>query len=309
MQRPFLNSRINYSSRLSRMNALNNNEPTFSEAVASLVPWTLSAMQLRGVSWAAMSTGGLSVLAKSTSCTCPAFRPGNARMELLELGHRTHRALGLGLVSNTCNCCGLCVKVYTLMTPSRTTTMRSRRSLTARTGALKSREMAASFFKSSHTTTKIFREGENLNYAWISGVIWGRVRNLRFFHLCWVGTLVPVRHRREPGSCTWRASRRGWVHHPESLASPFLSRGRSWTPWIHFSCHKQSNLPATTTLRPSSQSKLRRFTHPGPDWILRTGAPRLLLRTNSYQANIGHNSDALQAQKSLNAESANQLRL
>lgn len=64
---------------------------TFSDAVAILVPCRLRAMQLRTPSWAGMSTGGFSVLARSTSCTWPVCVPGKARRELLLLGHRTQR--------------------------------------------------------------------------------------------------------------------------------------------------------------------------------------------------------------------------
>lgn len=39
---------------------------TFSEAVANLVPCKFNEIQLRGASWAAMSTGIFSVSAKST---------------------------------------------------------------------------------------------------------------------------------------------------------------------------------------------------------------------------------------------------
>lgn len=64
---------------------------TFSDAVAILVPCRLRAMQLRTPSWAGMSTGGFSVLARSTSCTWPVCAPGKARRELLLFGHRTQR--------------------------------------------------------------------------------------------------------------------------------------------------------------------------------------------------------------------------
>ena len=64
---------------------------TFSDAVAILVPCRLRAMQLKTPSWAGMSTGGFSVLARSTSCTWPVCVPGKARSELLLLGHRTQR--------------------------------------------------------------------------------------------------------------------------------------------------------------------------------------------------------------------------
>lgn len=64
---------------------------TFSDAVAILVPCRFKAIQLRTPSWAGMSTGGFSVLARSTICTCPVCVPGNARRELLLLGQRTQR--------------------------------------------------------------------------------------------------------------------------------------------------------------------------------------------------------------------------
>ena len=64
---------------------------TFSDAVAILVPCRLRAMQLRTPSWAGMSTGGFSVLARSTSCTWPVCAPGKAKRELLLFGHRTQR--------------------------------------------------------------------------------------------------------------------------------------------------------------------------------------------------------------------------
>lgn len=64
---------------------------TFSEAVASLVPCKFIAIQLSAASWAAISCGGRSVLAKSTICTWPVFRAGNANNELLLLGHSTHK--------------------------------------------------------------------------------------------------------------------------------------------------------------------------------------------------------------------------
>jgi len=64
---------------------------TFSDAVAILVPCRFKAIQLRMPSWAGMSTGGFSVLARSTICTCPVCVPGNARRELLLFGQRTQR--------------------------------------------------------------------------------------------------------------------------------------------------------------------------------------------------------------------------
>lgn len=64
---------------------------TFSDAVAILVPCRLRAMQHSAPSWAGMSTGGFSVLARSTICTWPEWVPGNASRELLLLGHSTHR--------------------------------------------------------------------------------------------------------------------------------------------------------------------------------------------------------------------------
>jgi hypothetical protein len=66
---------------------------TFSDAVANRVPCKLSAIQLRGASCAAISRGGLSVSAKSTTWTCPDFRPGNANNELLLFGHKTQRPM------------------------------------------------------------------------------------------------------------------------------------------------------------------------------------------------------------------------
>ena len=66
-------------------------EPTFSEAVASLVPCRFKAMQLRAASWALMLIGGLSVSARSTRLTWPTVVPGKARRELLELGQRMHK--------------------------------------------------------------------------------------------------------------------------------------------------------------------------------------------------------------------------
>lgn len=64
---------------------------TFSEAVAIRVPCPFSVIQLSGPSCAAISTGDFSVFAKSTICTCPALRPGNAKSELLLFGHMTHK--------------------------------------------------------------------------------------------------------------------------------------------------------------------------------------------------------------------------
>lgn len=64
---------------------------TFSDAVAILVPCRFKAIQLKTPSWAGMSTGGFSVLARSTICTCPVCVPGNARRELLLFGQRTQR--------------------------------------------------------------------------------------------------------------------------------------------------------------------------------------------------------------------------
>lgn len=63
----------------------------FSEAVASLVPERLREIQLSGASCALTSIGNLSAFAKSTICTCPAFRDGNTSDELLLFGHKTHR--------------------------------------------------------------------------------------------------------------------------------------------------------------------------------------------------------------------------
>lgn len=73
---------------------LTGSQPTFSEAVAIRVPCRLSAMQHKAPSWAGMSTGGFSVLAKSTICTWPEWVPGKASRELLLLGHRTQRPAG-----------------------------------------------------------------------------------------------------------------------------------------------------------------------------------------------------------------------
>lgn len=64
---------------------------TFSDAVARRVPCKLSAMQLSAASCATMSRGALSVFARSTTWTCPVFRPGNASKELLLFGHSTHK--------------------------------------------------------------------------------------------------------------------------------------------------------------------------------------------------------------------------
>lgn len=59
--------------------------------MAILVPCKFRAMQLKTPSWAGMSTGGFSVFARSTICTCPVCVPGNASKELLLFGHRTQR--------------------------------------------------------------------------------------------------------------------------------------------------------------------------------------------------------------------------
>jgi hypothetical protein len=64
---------------------------TFSDAVARRVPCRFSAMQLSAVSCASISSGALSVLARSTTSTCPVFSPGNASKELLLFGHNTHK--------------------------------------------------------------------------------------------------------------------------------------------------------------------------------------------------------------------------
>lgn len=125
----------------------------FSPAVAKRVPCKFNAMQLMAASCAITSNGARSVLARSTICTWPVRRPGNASRLLLLCGHKTHKPLGLELVSNTCSCCGCCVNVYTLMMPSSTTTIRSRLRRTARTGWLKSRVMAGDFLRSSQTIT------------------------------------------------------------------------------------------------------------------------------------------------------------
>jgi len=68
-----------------------NHSLTFSEAVARRVPCRLRAMQLSAASCATMSRGALSVLARSTTWTCPIFRPGKASKELLLFGHKTHK--------------------------------------------------------------------------------------------------------------------------------------------------------------------------------------------------------------------------
>lgn len=59
--------------------------------MAILVPCKFRAMQLKTPSWAGISTGGFSVFARSTICTCPVCVPGNASKELLLFGHRTQR--------------------------------------------------------------------------------------------------------------------------------------------------------------------------------------------------------------------------
>lgn len=64
---------------------------TFSDAVAIRVPCRFRAMQHSAPSWAGISTGGFSVLARSTICTWPEWVPGNASRELLLLGHSTQR--------------------------------------------------------------------------------------------------------------------------------------------------------------------------------------------------------------------------
>lgn len=64
--------------------------------MAILVPCRLRAMQHSAPSWAGISTGGFSVLARSTICTCPEWVPGNASRELLLLGQSTHRPGGGG---------------------------------------------------------------------------------------------------------------------------------------------------------------------------------------------------------------------
>jgi hypothetical protein len=64
---------------------------TFSDAVASLVPCRLSAMQLMDASCAGMTTGGRRTSDRSTRLTWPVSVPGYARRELLELGHSTQR--------------------------------------------------------------------------------------------------------------------------------------------------------------------------------------------------------------------------
>lgn len=64
---------------------------TLSDAVAILVPCRFKAMQHSTPSCARMSTGGFSVLAKSTIWTWPEWVPGKASRELLLLGHSTQR--------------------------------------------------------------------------------------------------------------------------------------------------------------------------------------------------------------------------
>lgn len=64
---------------------------TFSDAVAIRVPCKFREMQHSDPSWAKMSTGGFSVLAKSTIWTWPEWVPGKANRELLLLGHSTQR--------------------------------------------------------------------------------------------------------------------------------------------------------------------------------------------------------------------------
>lgn len=64
---------------------------TFSDAVAIRVPCRFRAMQHSAPSWARMSTGGFSVLARSTIWTWPEWVPGKASRELLLLGHSTQR--------------------------------------------------------------------------------------------------------------------------------------------------------------------------------------------------------------------------
>lgn len=64
---------------------------TLSDAVAIRVPCRFRAMQHSAPSWARMSTGGFSVLAKSTIWTWPEWVPGKASRELLLLGHSTQR--------------------------------------------------------------------------------------------------------------------------------------------------------------------------------------------------------------------------
>ena len=86
---------------------------TLSEAVASLVPWELSARHESAVWWAGTSTGAFSVLARSISWTWPVFLPGSASREFVLLGHKVHKPLGLEQVSNMWSCCGTCVNVYT----------------------------------------------------------------------------------------------------------------------------------------------------------------------------------------------------
>lgn len=96
---------------------------TFSEEVASRLPWRFIAIQLSEASWASISIGGRSVLAKSTTCTWPGLRPGKASREFWLLGQSTHNPFGLGQVSKTWSCWGFCVKVYTFIIVSNTTTI------------------------------------------------------------------------------------------------------------------------------------------------------------------------------------------
>lgn len=64
---------------------------TLSDAVAIRVPCRFRVMQHSAPSCARMSTGGFSVLAKSTIWTWPEWVPGKASRELLLLGHSTQR--------------------------------------------------------------------------------------------------------------------------------------------------------------------------------------------------------------------------
>ena len=63
----------------------------FSDAVANLVPDKFNEIQLKAVSCAITSNGGLSLFAKSTSWTYPVFLDGKANNELLLFGHKTHK--------------------------------------------------------------------------------------------------------------------------------------------------------------------------------------------------------------------------
>lgn len=120
-------------------------------------PCRLSVMQLRMPSGAGMSTGGLSVLACSTSRTWPVCLPGKARRELLLLGQRTQQPLGLQEVSKMYNWWGFCVSVNTLIMESKTTTILSCCNLTALISVANSISLTVSFF--SHLRSSLCWEG------------------------------------------------------------------------------------------------------------------------------------------------------